>query len=305
LAVQITGHNATTFEIAADYGFDELFHMDDNIVQLRGINTASEGRFVYPEYAHGDTQHFIFDIRNGVRKSELRAASLPVERSLTSVIYHDIVMLLKPSRIELYDVSSLTAGHITPRNIDLLAHYRWRWPLDSVSFVIRSSLDQTSASYSSIDLLVRHSSTYPWPVNFLHRYTLSVNPDFKPDEPISWSQDVNNFPYIFPPFNTHTFASPVRLFAQTASVLGKFGTVLWLDSATEDYYGPSGDGQRLAGLVIPQDHDAAQEEPTQKQASSVFAKREHDAWVTLGLLEEYGLIAAGMKNGDVEVMSFT
>ncbi|TFL02174.1 hypothetical protein BDV98DRAFT_506405, partial [Pterulicium gracile] len=148
---------------------------------------------------------------------------------------------------------------------------------------------------------------YPWPVNLLHYYVLLPNPSYLRHLPIS----KENLPYDFPPQNLRTITSPVRLFAQTACVLGRWRTVLWIDSHTEDYYGPSGSGQRLAGCVerLRGDGDEGGAGPAEEgeesgDTSSVFAKREVDAWVSLGVCEEHGQVAVGMKDGGVEVFGY-
>lgn len=92
--------------------------------------------------------------------------------------------------------------------------------------------------------------------------------------------------------------------------LGPYGTALWIDSHTEDYFGHSDRGQRLAGRFSP---SLTSEEVTSVElidqvastaARSVYDVSENDSWVRLALDEEEGRIALGSVDGQISVLEF-
>lgn len=109
-------------------------------------------------------------------------------------------------------------------------------------------------------------------------------------------------------------ASPVRLFASSHMTLGRYGTALWIDSHTEDYFGHSNHGQRLAGSILTMEEseyldDSDNVDPSNQIASSVMASivfgvKEHDEWVRLALDEEEGRIAVACASGEISLCDY-
>lgn len=90
--------------------------------------------------------------------------------------------------------------------------------------------------------------------------------------------------------------------------LGPYGTAVWLDSHTEDFYYHGEVGQRLAGLMLsPPMEDLedseirAADQNTQASASIVFGVHETDDWNRVAIDEEEGRIAVGSVNGEIMI----
>lgn len=131
-------------------------------------------------------------------------------------------------------------------------------------------------------------------INLLHRYELRTNPIYDSSRPM----DQSNMPYDLPPVLQETIASPIRLHATTDMVLGPYGTAVWIDSHTEDYFNHADRGQRLAGRFCPVRVDEGEEIELSDQvataaASSVYAFQEEDSWVQVAIDEVEGRMAVG------------
>lgn len=107
--------------------------------------------------------------------------------------------------------------------------------------------------------------------------------------------------------------SPVRLFAPTDSVLGSCGSAIWIDSHTEDYFGHSDCGQRLAGRyssgLTAEDHEDEEATLSDQLAStaaatSVYRTQEADSWVRLALDECEGRVAIGHVDGRISILDY-
>lgn len=124
--------------------------------------------------------------------------------------------------------------------------------------------------------------------------------------------------------------------------LGEYGTALWIDNHTEDYYMHSHRGQRIAGAFAPlfrrkrktridvhfmeegekdqdsfdnddvddndeESEDAVGGEPPAAgttMAPSVFCHHDEDSWVRLALDEREGLLLAGRDDGVIEIFEY-
>ncbi|TFK39744.1 hypothetical protein BDQ12DRAFT_681142 [Crucibulum laeve] len=103
-----------------------------------------------------------------------------------------------------------------------------------------------------------------------------------------------------------TIASPVRLFATSDIALGTFGTAVWIDSHTEDHFGHSDRGQRLAGKYFPLvTEDDEEPVDTTTVAASLYALDENDGWTRVTLDEEEGKIAVGCIDGRILIYDYT
>lgn len=116
---------------------------------------------------------------------------------------------------------------------------------------------------------------------------------------------MNNLPYHFPPVLVETISAPVRLFSVPDMAIGSFGTALWLDSHTEDFYGMA-TGQRLAGRSLVIDVDAEEIDDTGRSslATSCYERHEQDNWTRIALDEEDAKIALASDAGNITVMEF-
>lgn len=119
-----------------------------------------------------------------------------------------------------------------------------------------------------------------------------------------------NLPYQFPPVLQETIASPVRLHATSDLAVGPYGTVLWTDSHTEDYFNHADRGQRLAGRFSTYIGDGDDDEVelsdqiATASAASVYAYQEEDSWVRVALDEAEGRIALGRDDGVISILEF-
>jgi hypothetical protein len=139
----------------------------------------------------------------------------------------------------------------------------------------------------------------------IHHFVLKPNIYYTADLPVS----ANNLPYHESPELAQIIDSPVRLFASPQMTLGKYGTAVWFDSHTEDYFGQSDRGQRLAGRVLDtrlcadRIGDVSGQAPN-VMASTVFGVRELDGWIRLAIDEEEGRLAVGCVDGDIVLFEY-
>jgi hypothetical protein len=92
---------------------------------------------------------------------------------------------------------------------------------------------------------------------------------------------------------------------------GPYGTAIWTDSHTEDYFGHADRGQRLAGVFLRGDvqDDEDKEVELSDQianagAASVYSVQEEDSWVSLALDEAEGRIMIGSYDGRISVLEY-
>ena len=122
--------------------------------------------------------------------------------------------------------------------------------------------------------------------------------------------DPRNLPYLIQPKLVQSIASPIRLFAASHVTLGQYGTAVFIDSSTEDYFGHSEHGQRLAGKLlshaaIPDDAENGNNyHAPSGSASTVFQVTASDQWIRAAVSEESGRIAIGCVDGGVHVLEY-
>jgi hypothetical protein len=146
-------------------------------------------------------------------------------------------------------------------------------------------------------------------VNILHHFILQPNSSYSPLTEIH----TYNLPYIMEPKLVQSIGSPIRLFAMSHVTLGQYGTALFIDSHTEDYFAHSDHGQRLAGKILTQvsdDQGGGQQaensnfDTSSSMASMVFGVREHDEWFRVAMDEEAGRIVLSRINGGVSLFEY-
>lgn len=88
--------------------------------------------------------------------------------------------------------------------------------------------------------------------------------------------------------------------------VGSYGTIIYIDSHTESYFGHSNFGQRLAGTRIDAqlDNGAGGEVDPAIRETSVYAVSEQDEWTRIALQEEEGKVAIGHVDGQITVLDF-
>ncbi|KIK57106.1 hypothetical protein GYMLUDRAFT_46734 [Collybiopsis luxurians FD-317 M1] len=287
--------------------------------------------------------------------------------SFQAIIYDDYTLILRTKTLALYALHDFRAGRHPPSvPLSPVQLFEFPWRIDSCCMERQispssarhghsNSNDVTSKSKpSTINILIRYSSLFPWPVNMLHHFILHPNPSYVPlsssDGSTSISPSVsnntndyssvhmtinpNNLPYEFPPVSSQTIVSPVRLFAITDMALGRYGTAVWLDSHTEDYFYHGDVGQRLAGIMLLEpsrrpspcsysssfaaerynirgsgdeiegrepEASTTGDQNSQRAASIVFAAHESDDWNRVAMDEGEGRVAVGSVTGEIMI----
>lgn len=248
---------------------------------------------------------------------------------LDVILDKKIALLVRLNTLELFALpSSLPLSNDHGRNIILnpVSSFEWPWRIDNVSMITRTQLSKLSDEYDSIGILVRFGSLFPWvskcnyrkedfnshlfpqPINLLHQYELQANKFYTSSSPLN---EINS-PYHFPPILCETIGSPVRLHATSDMTFGSYGTAIWTDSHTEDYFGHADRGQRLAGAFLRarniQDGEDKEVELSDQianaAAASVFLVQEDDSWVRLALDEAEGRIILGYDDGRISVLDY-
>ncbi|KIY74200.1 hypothetical protein CYLTODRAFT_337540, partial [Cylindrobasidium torrendii FP15055 ss-10] len=144
---------------------------------------------------------------------------------------------------------------------------------------------------------------FPWPPNILNHYILQPNPAYV----ASSSIQSTNLPYDAHPVHMRTLSAPLRLFTQSDVAIGNYGTVLWIDTQTEEYFMQSATGQRLAGATLSSaGPDAENPDVVAYSAGSESVYNIHDqnSWCVLALDEPNGRVALGALDGIISIMDF-
>jgi hypothetical protein len=125
--------------------------------------------------------------------------------------------------------------------------------------------------------------------------------------------NTDNLPYLMEPKLVQSIGSPIRLFALSHVTLGPYGTALFIDSHTEDYFSQGDHGQRLAGEILAQvpdeegegeGNEGGKSRPSSTMASMVFGVREHDEWFRVAMDEETGRVAVGCVDGGISLFEY-
>jgi hypothetical protein len=221
-------------------------------------------------------------------------------------------LIIYPSSLQIYYIYPYvypnTPASTGPQHcvIRPIGQYIWPWRIITVSVAQSATWSPTPSAreYPLVNLLIRVESTYGWPSNVLHHYTLQPNTSFSRTRAIN----THNLPYHFPHF-VRSIAAPVRIFAPTPTALGPYGTALWVDTHTEDYFMQP--GQRLAGRLLGDAEvgmravDAPSEFPTEAMASTVYTVRAQDDWHHVALDEQEGRIAVGSAKGKILLLEYS
>ncbi|KAF9038578.1 hypothetical protein BJ165DRAFT_1407721 [Panaeolus papilionaceus] len=209
------------------------------------------------------------------------------------IITDEFVLALKGTSLEFYALRQHT-GESRQGTLEPTQFFQWPWRVDHAKMALQPFTSGFNANNSPINIMIRFGSYFPWSINLLHRYELRTNPIYDSSRPM----DQSNMPYDLPPVLQETIASPIRLHATTDMVLGPYGTAVWIDSHTEDYFNHADRGQRLAGRFCPVRVDEGEEIELSDQvataaASSVYAFQEEDSWVQVAIDEVEGRMAVG------------
>ncbi|KAH7921201.1 hypothetical protein BV22DRAFT_1132472 [Leucogyrophana mollusca] len=260
----------------------------------------------------------IWDLDETPEQERLRVVNPgvpPTEKCLAMHKYDNYLIVFRAQTIETYSLTYIPRTNSPPiRGSPFqypLTRHRWQWRADSV--VISEEHQYNPARKRSppvINIFIRFGSIYPWPVNILHHFSLVANP-------VCTSSPAPVSPFRTEPKAVQTIASPVRLFSQSTVVLGRYGTALYLDSHTEDWFGPSDRGQRLAGKMLGSADDIG-DDATENQGTNgegggskrrrgemVLGVQEDDLWNRIAVDEESGRVALGCVNGDIEMFEYS
>ncbi|KAJ3932723.1 MAG: hypothetical protein NXY57DRAFT_1071686 [Lentinula lateritia] len=237
--------------------------------------------------------------------------------SFEAVLDNEYAIILRPKTLALYSLGTFRRGsHPPSASLSPSQVHEFQWRIDSC--VMQRQISP-SAPYlsndskpSTLNILIRYSSLFPWPVNLLHHYTLYPNDSYISSATNKHSSTTtgfaitsNNLPYKFPPVLSQTIVSPVRLFAITDMALGPYGTAVWFDSHT-DYHGEV--GQRLAGLMLDREETGSNNITAADQVSTmpsmVFGAHEKDDWNRLAIDEGEGCIAVGSTTGEIIIEDY-
>ena len=176
-----------------------------------------------------------------------------------------------------------------------VSYHVWLWHIDSGRIAHRVSHKQKRTE-PTLNVVIRFASTFPWPTNVLNHYVFHPNEDYNR----SLGVRPDNVPYDLTPLFIQTISAPLRLFAQSDMAIGDFGTLVWIDTHTEDYFLQAASGQRVVGRGLDGDSDT-----TQATASgSVFNMHEGNGWHRLAVDERHSRIAIGMADGKITVLDF-
>ncbi|KAF5316202.1 hypothetical protein D9619_006279 [Psilocybe cf. subviscida] len=256
---------------------------------------------------------------------------------LDVVITSEYILVLRSTHLEFYAITNHfpdnapsvpTPNSPTAPTLHPLFIYQWQWRIDNAGMTIRRSVPGSTLR-TPISILLRYGSYFPWAINILHHYDLQPNHNYIPDSPTTQT----NLPFEFPPVLRETIGSPVRLHATSDMAIGSYGTAIWTDSHTEDFYGHADRGQRVAGRFsrrnlrpsgsvkvereregeglgtgVPEEEDEEGEDVSDQVASavatSVYVHQEEDSWVRIALDETEGRIFLGRDDGCIEVLEY-
>ncbi|KAJ7132324.1 hypothetical protein C8R44DRAFT_871294 [Mycena epipterygia] len=283
---------------------------DSAFVALQVLDNVTETLHVFSASTlltkFDDTRLNIRTIENSEFSVELQNPNYTVQKECIDAIVCDkYAVVVRTVALEFYALSSFRAGS-GARVIEPIASHAWQWRLDSVSLAYQPSWDAAArGAERPINVLVRYASLFPWPVNALHHYILPCDESYIARDEIN----ANNKPYLTAPVLIRTFASPIRLFARWDMVLGSYGTALWIDSHTEDYFDHAVEGQRLAGTLFTTVDAGGQaaalsDEVASATASMVYQVREDDGWIRIAIEEEEGKIAVGTSTAEITIFEY-
>lgn len=252
----------------------------------------------------------LWKIENPQTKIELQNPDHhQAERVLAALLDERFVVVVRSTTLEVYELPRVTPETMQERVLHPIVQHRWPWRIDTVVISAQAVWPRTQLRLPApINILIRFGSLFPWPINLLHHYELRPNTFYVQSNSIS----EENLPFQFPPILRQTFGSPVRLFAPTDLVLGSCGSAMWIDSHTEDYFGHSNCGQRLAGKyssgLMAEDHEDEEatlsDQLASTAATSVYRVHEADSWVRLALDECEGRVAIGHVHGEISILGY-
>ncbi|KAF9478255.1 hypothetical protein BDN70DRAFT_59801 [Pholiota conissans] len=253
---------------------------------------------------------YLWDMNTPYKRWQLQNPNIAQPRPLVDILITDnFIVASWLTTLELYIRPSESAASA---NNDVFLHpisiFTWPWRIDNAVMTL-THRPGPSQGRTPIDILLRFGSYYPWPLNILHHYEIRPNPDFLTDPGIGMSE--HNPPYEFPPILLESIASPVRLHATTDMAIGPYGTAIWTDSHTEDYFNHSDRGQRVASTFsryIVNDEGEEEVELSDQvataSAATVYAYHEEDSWVRVAMDEIEGRIFLGHDNGLLSVLEY-
>lgn len=190
-----------------------------------------------------------------------------------AVLRERYILIFTKRWIHLYMLPRREDPFAAPIRLGPTARHRWPFRIDSIVFAPR--VHHRKGQFSEfghgevdpIDMFIRFDTFYPWPINLLHHFILPPNHAYSGDcvQDSTFAHNTNNtnnssgslppalLPYLHcAPMMATMISSPLRLFTPSDMVIGRHGTVVWLDAMT-DASTPSvaADlGQRIMGTIL-------------------------------------------------------
>ncbi|KAJ3514154.1 hypothetical protein NLJ89_g2535 [Agrocybe chaxingu] len=246
---------------------------------------------------------YLWDINNPAAKIILTNDATQPSQFLDCVLAEQFILVLKAGAMELYALPPSIPAGPAPLELGPVVTHSWQWRVDDAAMSVRHG----PRTHNGVTILLRYGTLFPWAVNVLHQYELRPNLFYDPFSPLTEM----NLPYDFPPGLNDTIGSPVRLHATSDLAVGPYGTAIWIDSHTEDYFNHADQGQRLAGKLATVNYESSEdeEEPglaqfTTSMATSVYAYQEEDNWVAVELDEVEGKIILGHDDGFITIQEY-
>ena len=208
------------------------------------------------------------------------------------------VVALRSNSLAVYALAIAGGSRVlNPRMV-----HTFQWAVDNCSLVSQShpsSNLHSETDISFVNILIRFSSGFPWPVNVIHHYTLRLPPATSAAalDPILSLQQV--------------ISAPVRLFSTADMTIGTFGTAVWMDTHTEDYFGSAdgqATGQRLVGLSLRRVNPPApphQAVPTSVATTTFRVNDEKNySWVKVAVDEREGKLGVADSIGNISIYEY-
>ncbi|KAF8159398.1 hypothetical protein B0H34DRAFT_796650 [Crassisporium funariophilum] len=249
---------------------------------------------------------YLWDVGSPQSKLELRTSQ--PHSVLDVMLIDELALVMRSKSLELYALPLSTSFSGGSASLYPVMSYQWPWRVDNVVMTRQFRPLRTFRTNDTISILIRFGSLFPWSINLLHHYELHPNVLYASSSPLNEA----NLPYDFPPVLRETIASPVRLHATSDMAIGPYGTAIWTDSHTEDYFGHADRGQRLAGRFSPgrRFEDGENEEVELSDqiatatANSVYSFQEEDSWLRVALDETEGKVALGGDDGRISILEY-
>jgi hypothetical protein len=216
------------------------------------------------------------------------------------MMVRDCAIVARSMSVEIYSLLPFRAAAPNGRScvISPIIQIRSLWHIHSISIVKQFAWPEPL--YPAINLLIRYKDhPMPWPTNTLHYCAFQPNPTYTPTQEIS----PRNLPYLRPPTEPLVLPAPLRMFAKWHMAMGEYGTVVWIDTHTEDQFGPTvSEAQRLVGALVRTSSRSPQNGLMAEMFHGISGR---GSWRQIAVNEQEGQIAIGHANGTTSIFSYS